>query len=152
MFGSYIDDDKTDDELHNEWGLGHNHFIWEDDQDNIYLQAGFSFGMENTLGEFDEILFESNLDAWIVRFKIPKTQPPSPNSPNPPQQTPARTKVTWFPKFDLLTTAQKRRWPQPEQWMEYRYYDVANPNISLPDESNKAMGSLDGILLLDNTL
>ena len=104
--------------------------------------------MENTLGEFDEILFESNLDAWIVRFKIPKTQRLLPTVQT--LHNTCRTKLHGSRNSIYSPQPKEDSLNQNNGWS----IGIMTPqtlNISLPDESNRAMGSLDGILLLDNT-
>ena len=155
LWGSHIDDDKEDYQLHNEWGLDLITSFWEDDADNTYIQAGFSFGMENTLGEDniqslpdeEQLLFDTNIDMWIVRFKIPKTIPNT-NSQN--TTAVKKSTVSWFPKMDLATNIQKTRWPNPDNWMKYRYYDSTDPTTSLVDENNKKIDVLEGVILLNN--
>ncbi|MDC3298329.1 hypothetical protein OAU99_03030 [Candidatus Poseidoniaceae archaeon] len=53
--------------------------------------------------------------------------------------------------MDLATNIQKTRWPDPDNWMKYRYYETTDPTTSLVDEDNKKIDNLEGVLLLDNS-
>ena len=111
---------KCDDELHNEWGLGIITSFWKT-TDNIYLQAGFSFGMENTLGEFDEI-YRIKFRCVDSAFQDTKSQPPSPNlNSNPSTANTCREPKLHGSRNSIYSPQPKRKMASTRTMDEYGY-------------------------------